>query len=237
MDKYVYGECNRLSPEAPVPILKYSETKTAPGMADNVYHNLLAFDDIDVTFVTHEEIITKTRYVDGKFHHQILRVDDDIPVTPFNGVIPDEDFHCIVVSDYDKGYIDEAKLFQLVADARCPVFVDSKKIHLPIKHNCFVKINEGELEQLQTSIYAENAIITLGAGGATFNNELYPAESVDVFDVCGAGDTFLAALVYTFMTTASMEYAVQIANKAAAIAVSHFGTYILTKEEARGLRI
>jgi bifunctional ADP-heptose synthase (sugar kinase/adenylyltransferase) len=33
LDKYVYGECKRLSPEAPVPILKYSETRTAPGMA------------------------------------------------------------------------------------------------------------------------------------------------------------------------------------------------------------
>jgi bifunctional ADP-heptose synthase (sugar kinase/adenylyltransferase) len=235
LDKYVYGECNRLSPEAPVPILKYSETRTAPGMAHNVYHNLMAFDDVDVTFLTPPEVITKTRYVDSKYHHQILRVDDDIPITPFNGVIPEGLFDCIVISDYDKGFIDEAKLFQIVADARCPVFIDSKKVHLPIKYNCFIKINEAELEKLQTPIYAENAIITLGAAGATFNNELYPAEAVDVFDVCGAGDTFLAALVCTFLTTSSMEYAVAIANKAAAIAVSHFGTYILTKEDVNDI--
>lgn len=231
LDQYVYGECTRLSPEAPVPILKYAETKTAPGMADNVYHNLLAFEDVDVVFITNSEVITKSRYVDSKYHHQILRVDNDVPVTPFNGEIPEGYFHCIVISDYDKGLIDEVKLFELVANAKCPVFIDSKKSRLPIKYNCFIKINESELEKLETPIYAENAIITLGAAGATFNNQLYPAEAVDVFDVCGAGDTFLAALVYTFLTTASMEYAVTIANKAAAIAVSHFGTYILTKED------
>lgn len=207
------------------------------GMAGNVFHNLNAFEGVEITFITHPEMITKTRYVDIKFHHQILRVDNDVPVTPFSGVLPNQEFDCIIVSDYDKGFIDEAKLFKLVNEAHCPVFIDSKKTRLPIKYNCFIKINELELERLETPTYAENAIITLGALGATYDNQLYPAEPVDVFDVCGAGDTFLSVLAYTYIRTANMEYAVVCANKAAAIAVSHFGAYVLTKEEARGLYI
>ena len=47
IDKYVYGRCTRLSPEAPVPVMEYIRTETAEGMASNVRANLLSFD-VDV---------------------------------------------------------------------------------------------------------------------------------------------------------------------------------------------
>ena len=40
-DKYVYGECSRLSPEQPVPVLDKTETKERPGMAANTELNLI----------------------------------------------------------------------------------------------------------------------------------------------------------------------------------------------------
>ena len=61
--------------------------------------------------------------------------------------------------------------------------------------------------------------------------KLYPAEKVNVFDVVGAGDTFLAALTFGYLSHLSVDKAIPIANKAAAIAVSHTGTYVLTEED------
>ena len=34
-DKYVYGECKRLSPEQPVPVLDQTKIEERPGMAAN----------------------------------------------------------------------------------------------------------------------------------------------------------------------------------------------------------
>ena len=51
----------------------------------------------------------------------------------------------------------------------------------------------------------------------------------------GAGDTFLAALTYGYLKYNSIEEAIPFANKAAAIAVSHTGTYILTQEDVDGI--
>ena len=64
---------------------------------------------------------------------------------------------------------------------------------------------------------------------------MYPAEKVNVFDVVGAGDTFLSALVYFYLVHGSIEDSIPYANKAASIAVSNFGTYVLTKEDVETL--
>ena len=74
-------------------------------------------------------------------------------------------------------------------------------------------------------------IITKGGKGAEYQGNLYPAEKVNVYDVVGAGDTFLAALTFGFLQYGKVEEAIPLANKAAAIAVSNFGTYALTKED------
>ena len=52
-----------------------------------------------------------------------------------------------------------------------------------------------------------------------------------MFDVVGAGDTFLSALVYFYLKYGTIEEAIPYANKAAAISVSNFGTYILNTED------
>ena len=52
----------------------------------------------------------------------------------------------------------------------------------------------------------------------------------------GAGDTFLAALVYFHLLYGKIEEAIPFANKAAAIAVQNFGTYVLTEEDVKNIR-
>ena len=41
LDHYVYGDVNRISPEAPVPIINYEKGKEVLGGAGNVVHNLV----------------------------------------------------------------------------------------------------------------------------------------------------------------------------------------------------
>ncbi len=130
IDEYVYGSCERLNPEAPVPILKYGRKETRKGMAWNVRENLKAFG-LEVYMITNQENIVKTRYIDERYNHQILRVDTEDPLKPMNYDLPDEKFDALVISDYDKGFITQDKLFHLVFNSRIPVFVDSKKTYLP----------------------------------------------------------------------------------------------------------
>jgi len=229
-DEYIYGRCERISPEAPVPVMRFSKLETKAGMAANVCLNLQSFG-IDITFLTNAEKLVKTRFIDEKSNQQILRVDNEEKIKPLLLPISTDNFDAIVISDYNKGYLTESKLFEVVEKAHCPVFIDSKKTLLPNKHNCFIKINDEEYQKLDPENHTENLIVTKGSEGCIFKNTLYPAEQVKVYDVVGAGDTFLAALVYGYLKYANMDRALMLGNKAAAIAVQQPGTYILTEKD------
>lgn len=231
LDVFCYGVVKRLNPEAPVPILNYKRTETRQGMCWNVFNNLKAFG-MNVYMLTNQEKIIKTRYIDEKTNQQILRVDEEVSVKPMSYSIPDELYDAVVISDYNKGFVTEELLFEITNQSKCPVFIDTKKTVLP-KHNCYIKVNDLEYEKLEEK--NGNIIVTHGSVGAEYDGVLYPGEKVNVYDVVGAGDTFLAGLVYGFLKYGIMSQAIPFANKAAAIAVSHPGTYVLTKEDVQNL--
>jgi sugar/nucleoside kinase (ribokinase family) len=54
---------------------------------------------------------------------------------------------------------------------------------------------------------------------------------VDVVDVCGAGDTFLAALAVQYLYTKNIEQSIIFANVAAGLTVQHRGNYAPTYDE------
>ena len=235
-DEYVYGTCERLNPEAPVPILKFNRKETTRGMAWNVRENLMSFG-LSVYILTNKEQITKTRYIDEKSNQQILRVDDEGRCEPMEYEQPfhersttdppsDDWYDALVISDYDKGFLTIKKIEELVEWFEGPVFIDSKKTKLP-KKSCYVKINEDEYKKLDKP--SKNLIVTKGGKGAEYKGKLYPGEPVNVFDVVGAGDTFLSALVYFYLKCGRIENAIPYANKAAGIAVQNHGTYVLTQ--------
>ena len=226
-DEYVYGVCERLNPEAPVPILRETRVETQKGMAWNVRENLMSFG-MEVYILTQEEQIVKRRFIDERYNQQILRVDVEKDSKPLDYDLPTEHFDALVISDYDKGFVTSKRLFELVDWFDGPVFIDSKKRHLPVEH-AFIKINDEEYSKL--SYKSENLIVTKGSKGADYQGKNYPAVGVSVFDVCGAGDTFLSALVYFYLLYGKIDKAIPYANKAAAIAVTHFGTYVLSKED------
>lgn len=234
IDKYVYGEVRRLNPEAPVPILNYKKTESRQGMAWNVYNNLKALG-IEVYMLTQQERIVKTRYIDEKTNQQILRLDEEVHCKPMDYTIPDEKYDAVVISDYNKGFVSSTRMFEIAYGSKCPVFIDTKKVILP-EYNCYIKINDEEYNKLDsTSKNNPNLIITRGSAGAEYDGVLYPGEKVNVYDVVGAGDTFLAALTFGYLNYGKIEEAIPFANKAAAIAVSHSGTYVLTKEDVENL--
>ena len=230
-DEYIYGRCSRLSPEAPVPILDYAKIQTKPGMAANVCLNLQSFN-MEITFLTNPEKIVKTRFIDEKSNQHILRVDNEERVKPLLVPVSTNSFDAIVISDYNKGYLSTEKIFDIVDSASCPVFIDSKKSILPNKPNCFIKINDVEYEKLH-DYNIDNLIVTKGSEGCIYKQTLYPAEKVNVYDVVGAGDTFLSALVYGYITTNNIDESLMLGNRAAAIAVQQPGTYILTEEDVQ----
>ena len=242
-DVYVYGDVKRLNPEAPVPILEPKREDSTKGMAWNVFDNLKAFG-LSVFMLTNEERIIKTRYIHEKSNQQILRVDNEPEIKPLpyeppfiedrsayhkppHVAPPKEWYDVMVISDYNKGYVTQEKLFELVDWFEGPVFVDSKKTNLP--DECYIKVNDIEYERLQSK--NDNVILSRGGEGTEYQGKSYPAERVNVFDVVGAGDTFLAALTYGYLKYGTIEEAIPLANKAAAVAVSHTGTYVLTKED------
>lgn len=231
VDRYVYGRCSRLSPEAPVPILEYSRTQQTMGMAWNVRDNLQAFG-IEVYMLTNTNHPIKTRYVDEKSNQQIMRLDENDSVDEFSYDFPDQShYDALVISDYNKGFLTQEKLFELVEWFDGPVFVDSKKTVLPV--DCYLKLNDIESQKLQGEY--PFLITTKGSDGAVYKGKHYPGIKVPVFDVAGAGDTFLSALVYWYLKLGKVEYAIPYANKAAALAVQNPGTYILSKGDVNDL--
>ena len=233
-DRYFYGETKRLNPEAPVPILEYRRGVTSKGMVWNVRENLKSFG-VEVYLSTHPEAIIKTRYIDEKSNQQIMRYDVEPKIEPLSFDFPPEWnnlYDALVISDYNKGYLTTEKIFELTSRFVGPVFIDSKKTNLPA--DAYIKVNELEYERMAYCNY-ENLIITRGGEGAEYKGDLYPAEKVNVFDVVGAGDTFLAALTYGYLKYGRIDKAIPLANKAAAVAVSHRGTYVLTEEDVQKL--
>jgi D-beta-D-heptose 7-phosphate kinase/D-beta-D-heptose 1-phosphate adenosyltransferase len=230
-DEYYIGSCDRLSPEAPVPVMKIREYYTVPGMAANVLENLLNLD-CDVTFISNQTIITKTRYIDDRSGQHLLRVDDEDNIDAWKGSVskPWEYYDAVVISDYNKGFLSYQQIEHVIHNFPGPVFIDTKKTDLARFSGAFVKINNQEFNQATS--HCDDLIVTLGASGARYQNETYSAPLVEVSDVCGAGDTFLSALTYKYLENGhDITGAIKFATRVASITVQHRGNYSPTLEE------
>lgn len=234
LDEYYYGTCDRLNPEAPVPVLKILRHESKPGMAANVKDNLESFG-CEVEFITSQNQSIKKRYIDERSKQHIVRVDEDYQSDPF--VLPvGETFNrydAIVISDYDKGFMTYENIEAIKNCYAGPIFIDTKKRDLERFEGCFVKINEQEYRQSISK--CNNLIVTLGSRGAQYRGKVYPSTPTEVVDVCGAGDTFLAALTYEFLSSQCMDRAINFANRGASITVQHRGVYAPTHDEIRAI--
>jgi len=233
IDRYIYGSVDRISPEAPVPVLKLNgKEEYRPGMSNNVYENLKALH-CDVYHLSGTPS-KKTRYIDTKSGYQLLRVDEDAKSKPFELVseLPDV-YDAIVISDYMKGFITYSNVRELRKVYDGPIFIDTKKDDLQRFDGCFVKVNETEFNRCTSA--PKDLIVTLGSKGAMYNRKMYSTEQVEVHDVTGAGDVFLASLATFYLYTGSIEKAIPYANKLASISVQHQGCYTITNKDLNTL--
>ena len=239
IDKYIYGTYTRISADAPVPVITYIEEKETRGGAGLVYENLKSLGvDVDM-FETPGEVSVKTRIIcDG---HYITRIDDDAQAngTEVLKQVQETDFSqydFVVLSDYNKGVLDEAKdIIAHINKYDCKVIVDPKENAWFYENAWLVKPNYNEFHDLGFDEWQGN-IITTNAGEeviATIDGKSYeiPVNNLEVADVTGAGDCFMAAFVYGLTKEYTHKKCLEIAVKGSTESVKHAGTYILKQED------
>ena len=240
IDEYVYGTSTRLSPEAPVPVVKHEKTERKLGGAGNVYNNIKSLTD-DVTLIGYRNDTTdwpvelfcthmplKQRIYADK--HYITRIDREQKIdnsTLFDYVKKRVHNCTVVISDYNKGTIqDPQRLIKILKDNGCYVIVDPKQ-HLDLYAGAdVIKPNKQEYEEYNNGVDTD-MVVTLGADGYMINGTHYPTQQQDVYDVTGAGDTFLAVMSYFLDFGESLEFACEMANKGAGVSVQHNGVYVV----------
>ena len=229
-DKFVYCEVNRLSPEAPVPILTPIRTVKNDGMAGNTIRNIKPIDKTcQVIAITPSRIPTKTRYIEDKTNHMFFRFDKgDNNIDKFRF----EDFYLefikeadvVVVSDYNKGYLNNSDLKEIAFHSKLSILDSKRELSNGITTLFdFVKLNEEEAIN-NKNLNKNNIITTLGAAGAMFKDVVYPSPyPQETIDVSGAGDTFTAAFALHYLKTKNVGQSIIFANEMSSKVVSKRG--------------
>ena len=249
-DVFIYGDIERISPEAPIPVFKPTHEESNGGMAKNVANNIESLDMYIYT-ITNEKCIIKKRYVENRSSQMVLRVDehdycDRIKIKKLQGIMNNkfqsytlmgtvDKIDAIIISDYCKGFLEESDI-QHICENNKNVFIDTKKkLGEWIKDADFIKINELEYkknhELLSDKGFEEKLIVTLGSKGCRYKGLEYPVKEVPVKDVSGAGDTFIAGLVRGYLDTNNIESAIKFAQKCTTHVVQKHGVATVTLKE------
>jgi D-beta-D-heptose 7-phosphate kinase/D-beta-D-heptose 1-phosphate adenosyltransferase len=295
LDEWIIGQALRMSPEAPVPVVRLTERRTAPGGAANVAMNLLRLgarvrvcgvvgDDeagadlkrelqeagAETTAIicdSDRPTTLKTRVVAQR--QQMMRIDreSDLPLSQRVLKELQERLHsewdgaaALCLSDYDKGLAMCGALNTAVSEARrhgLRITGGPKPLNLACFAGAdFLSLNQKEAseaagikldtiegveaagEGLRRQSNVQALAITRGSRGLTLFQKGKPphhikAHEVEVFDVAGAGDTFLAAATIGLAGGAEFDLASQLGNIAAAASVRHTGVVAVTPDEVR----
>ena len=234
IDKFMYCDVSRFSPEAPVPVLNPVEIVENDGMAGNVVRNILAMkSDSLVAHWYQDEIITKTRFVEKKSNHMFLRLDDGESNISKVELIDERveelsNFNIVIVSDYDKGFMTNDDLLTIGKNSKVSILDSKRKLSKEIVDSfTFVKLNEKESLQNSDLLECKNILVTLGSKGTKFNDEVYPSPNPqETIDVSGAGDTFTSAFILKYLETGDIKTSIIYANEMASIVVSKRGVAV-----------
>ena len=245
-DIYHFGKVEKISPESPIPVFQELYVEERSGGAGNVHSNLLALGS-QVKF-WYSDNSTKHRFVCN--NHILFRSDQEKYV-PYEGKI-DYDLTGIklcILSDYNKGYLSRSrKLIEYCKKNGCMVIVDPKKDLDNYRGANIIKLNASELEKYTEERDPRSVlwtydidvlIVTRGKDGVMKvtkdSVEYFTSKVHSVSDVTGAGDVFLASLVYFMSVGKDLSSACQKATDLASISVTKFGTYTLQPEDIKQL--
>jgi len=244
-DIFHYGTSNRLCPDVPAPVFQLKKTSSSEGMAGNTARNLKALG-VKVDLISQKEHVSKTRYVEEKLNYTFLRVDSGeeniVPFSSHSDLVSNEEiasYDAVVISDYGKGFLSEQDIERFCTHNK-NTFIDTKKVLKdPLGSYCegaaFVKINSPEFEGIKNKIdldkWRNKLIVTLGEQGCMYYRDYgfhyFPVEVVKVFDLSGAGDTFLAALVWKYLQSNDIDLSIKTANFHASQAVQQKGVTVI----------
>lgn len=231
-DIFVYCNALKLCPDFPVPALEVVNQTENPGMAANVQRNIkVLLDGCDIVTNNNWKEVTKTRYVHAQSNHMFFRVDTSHKLDRIDlSTIDYSAYDLIVISDYDKGFLTEDDINEICWH-HANTFLDTKKIlGVWCQHAKYIKINDFEYQNSKPYLVPEikNRIIhTMGGDGCEYKGKIYPVNKVEVKDVSGAGDSFMAALVVEYCKTDDIIKSIEFANKCAAEVVTHRGVTVL----------
>lgn len=146
-------------------------------------------------------------------------------------------FKSIVISDYDKGFINKNTMKIVTFYSKkyhIPVFVDPKKSNPRIYRGVnFISPNFKEFKNFYPKLkYKEKIkkifeqtelnylVVTNGSRGSFYINKNkkkinFKGYKIIERDLSGAGDTFLASIVYSFLKTRNIDLSMNFANKMA----------------------
>ena len=155
LDRYVYGEVSRISPEAPIPVLSTTRRTAMPGGVGNVARNVSALggvarlgavagqdaagDELAALIAAEPGIedvverragvatIVKTRFVASG--QQLLRLDEEVSAVMGEESAAFTDASVFLLSDYAKGVVSDLLVGQALKAAQksgAPVVVDPK---------------------------------------------------------------------------------------------------------------
>ena len=119
--------------------------------------------------------------------------------------------------------------------SKCKIIVDPKRQADDFKGAWLVKPNNSEFGQFNFNRWLGN-IITTNAGNdvvAVIDNQKFniPVDTVEVSDVTGAGDCFIAGFVYALTKGYDYQRCLEIAVRGSTESVKHSGTYLLTERD------
>ena len=286
LDRYWFGDVERISPEAPVPVVKIARTEERPGGAANVARNavalgaeatllsvigddepgatlerLLAVECVRTSFHREASLATTVKLrVIGR-QQQLLRI--DFETAPSHEILATkladyerqlQDADLVILSDYGKGGL--AHITTMIERARAAgkaVLVDPKgEDYARYRGATLITPNRNEFRQvvgrwkddaemaakaegLRRELVLDALLVTRAEEGMSLYSEsgalTIPAQSREVFDVSGAGDTVIATLGVLLAAGASLPDAVRVANEAAGIVVGKFGTAVVHPNE------
>ena len=168
--------------------------------------------------------------------------------------------HGVVLSDYGSGTITESirkMIFYHCQQKGIPTIVDSRYDIHEFQGVDYVKQNDAELaaavgrnlededdlyaagQQLLQELEAQGVLITRGEKGMVLfeaNGAIHTipvSDKSEVYDVSGAGDTCVAAVILALAAGVEPVYAAELSNIASGIAVRKLGTATVSAEELR----
>lgn len=241
-DTYWIGKTNRISPEAPIPVVKIDKVDTFSGGAANVKENLLALGALvpEMQNFSYIGYPTKNRLIVDTY--QLARWDqnDEQPEFPLK-LIKEVKADAVIISDYGKGSITYA-VIEAIAALNLPTFIDTKRSprDFDVVWNPTFFPNQKEYEQYYMDYKLQPSVVyKRGADGIEFHQfgsviGKYPAFADKVVSVCGAGDSVLSAFVYASLT--HHPDPLLFASLAAAVVVGKPYTAIATLDEIESMR-